>query len=736
MKYKNYILTLLFMLISVISNGDSIIYDKNDYILNTLSPEPLIVNYLNAADAYNYRYGLSPNIITDLNRKKYLSDLSNRRNINNFLRYLKNKEINESKVIQYNPILYQTNNFNYIEDGVSKSSFIRYIYNNNILHSPIALRAENLNELYDQTLDNISTSVFKKNIAFMQANYTISPFNKWKGYDPKSNVEWLSSSKLDKSHNYYYLKKPTTNPIYINLMQKDNKFPYLLTKDNYNSLRTGDIILIDLLNDGSIDLGGIAFNDGTVEDLNYDMPNKFSYVKTDINDENGYVTTDIIPRSTIQHINDTTSDGLKINENLKHSVIVVPMEIVKYPYIEGNIPLTLNENKNSDKNINTHKTIMNFYYGHFFTDGNITSISEDATYNSLYKDNNFKNKKDIKAGFKIKNDATIEITPEQIKSSVKLTGNPNQVNVDNTPLSEINKTFDFVANNFINGLNFVPIIILILMTVLFILDLAITYLKEIKFANQGVGSFFSQFSYKLTRFSIMVVALYTYPIFLKKIFYPMVLSSIPIYILGLDGSNGILDVTQNINGNLVIDYGKIWVETTKTVLGGILTLTKSSFFSMIFGFLGWLFSFLFNPIKAILDLLTRILLITPFKVFAVIAGVIMAINVVANIYMAAIFMIITTSLAAIYFIFGSTDTFVDKIILILKIMLITMLQYLIQLALLIIVIGTLKGLYYYGVTVTSITSPGDIMSEVMTIVLIFLVIKIPTKISRTLEQAI
>lgn len=728
------IITVLISTISISQNPEDYysgeIYDFNTTYKNKGDTEPLIANKMNTNTIYRSRSNLA--------RLPLLSNLL-KKNINEVANMIIRLEYS-GKVIPHSSLM-MTDEYNYIESGLSSTGLIRYIYNVSGFKSNVFLRNETLDDMYDQILDSGSK------LSMMAIMHPLSTL--YNGALPSMNNNGSKTWTTDQNNNYM-IKRPNTDIINIQSMASAGAMPYILTRDNLGSVRAGDIILVDFLNDGHIDLGGVAYTE-TISGGHYNggIADKFIFMGLDKDNETGYATKDILPVTTDQKIPIATNDANKIaSYNTTHTVVVVPFELMLSIMSKGAYSKSMIEESKIDESVeqdlrHTTRSLNNLETLLTNSTGSVTATVFDAyseVYPNLLKNNVDKNTVKIDPSYKINNDHSIELTIDDVKQAIANTGNTN--NSLSNYLDELTKnaitngSHDYITDKFVKGLTLLPTILLILIFTLFVLDFMIMGLKEVKNGANGIATFLTKATDKFIRYSIIIVCLYLYPIVLKQIIYPLFLTHLPIYLTGIDGSNGITHNLTNVSdGTVIISYGKVWIEATSSVLGAVMNILKGAFLRFIFSLLKFIFWLIFNPLKAILYLLTKIFITGPMTVACVVGGLFMAINLVANVYMSGLFLILTTSVACIYFVFGTTDAFIDKVLLILQILLVTFLQFIIQIILLVIVVAALKQISPM-ISVYALDDMGDIIPMAVSMALIYMVIRIPTKVARSLEQAI
>lgn len=720
-------------------------YEFSDYYKNQSTPDGLIYDVLSNSRIEQNRYLLTkaePHEISTITNKfkDHINDLSN---------MIIRMEYGD-KIIPYSQSTFMTDEYDYINDGFTHSGLIRFIYNTASFRNSIALRQDTLNDIYDQLLDS-GSKLPKIGLEETHSN--------WKGTIPntitknKDNTESSQSwTILNKDKSNVVITRPNTGTIYLNNIANNGSSPFLLTNNTLSSVKPGDLIMVDLLNDGHIDFGGVAYNETISGGSKSDKANKFIFMKVDKEGDTGYVTSRLIPITTKQTLQ--LDPKTKESIDTQHTVVVIPFEVIVATIARNTMSRDLLEYLDTNdvykrSYFETTKKILEADRYLRWTPSLIQWINPyDGTlanfdpYNKVYPNllKYTQSKPTVEENFKINADHTIELTLDDVKKAIEDSENPNHIlkdYLDKKNKEEItNGKHDYVVDKFTAGLTFLPTILLILITALFLLDFMIMGLKEIKNGVNGIDTFLTKAIDKFTRYAVIIVCLYLYPIILRQILYPLFLTHLPIYLVGLDGSNHITsDLTNNNSGSLILSYGKIWLETTRTALGLVLQILRGAFIRFIFSLIKFLFWMIFNPIKAILYLLTKIFITGPMTVACVVGGLFMAINIVANIYMSGIFLVITTSVASLYFVFGTTDAFIDKLLLILQIIFVTFMQFIIQIVLLVIVIGTLNQLRGL-VPIYALDDLGDVIPMAITMALIFMIIRIPTKVAKTLEQVI
>lgn len=664
-------------------------------------------------------------------------------------RYKSNKIINSilknNKYPEYNPNKFLDNSLDSItnlEDGISDINLIRLLYNTYYNEKNI-LNYNDLDNFYLGILDQFGQST--------NGGWRSS---RWNGsVPPKDSRAWkvVGDIQWNDTINPFntILKRNDLHDINLSKLGYHAHYPYELNEDTISTVQVGDIIIVDLFDDGTIDFSGIAYiddndllrlNDDKITNnvLNqvdslfdisriYDLnTTKWMYPVADIKLGQGYYTSGNIPITTEQIIQtkSTTSTGeseIK-NTTITNRVVVIPSVMLMDSIWEFSKPLDYLEDLDPDLKTRLKR-------GEYIERLNIEDRVLNPIISSYEKPENFKPSYSIVGNqIKISEDAIKDI---QEKNTSKNT-------TPFTPFQDdggVNSMFNGIIEVFTDGLRILPAILIGLISSLFVLDLMFTALKEIKFANNGIESFMSVAFDKIVRYSMVLIMLFLYSEFLINIFYPFVISKLPVYILGLTDKYSYLGITTEVKGSTILHFPSIWWQVQSTILGSLASILVGRFWSAVFTIIFIFLSIWFFPTWTIRYIVIKIFVIAPFIVMVLFTSIAVAINTVANIFMSAIFMIIVTTLASIYFVFGVTDLYVDKFMLIIKILMVTMLQYLVQIMLLVTTLTTFKEMSKI-IMVSSVGGLFDILPTAVICCTILLIAKIPTKISRTLEQAI
>lgn len=639
---------------------------------------------------------------------------------------------NKGQLIEYNGNKFVDNNMDGIlnlKDGISDINLIRLIYNTYYNEENI-LNYNTLDELYVGMLDQFGQRV--------ENEWWNS---EWEGEVPKNSRLWKIDGK--------YITRKDLNPIDLSKLNYYAHYPYELNENSYNSIQTGDIIVVDLFDDGKIDFSGIAFiPENTFKNTivekkdemfavskalmkipleNDILTDQWIYPVQNIKLGSGYYEVGHIPMTTTQMISTksvtSTGETIENQEKVVNRVVVIPSTMIMDSIWSFSKPLSYVEDLDPDLKwrLKQGKYIENI------------KVNDGIQYNTV---KHFKQDKSFKASYKIWN-KKVSVNEEHVKDI-------QEKNVAKdasafSPFQEdggVNSTLNEIISTFIDSFSILPKILMVLIGAIFIIDLMFGALKEIKYINQGIGTFMSMVFDKTTRYAMIIVLLLTYGEFLTRVFYPLVISRLPVYLLGLADTYAHLDITNtNVDGDILLSFGKIWGAVMNSVVYTIMSIMSGRVWVAVFTIIFLTMSLFVAPIWTVRTILIRTLVIPVIIVIIVLSAFIAAINIVANLFMSAIFMVIVTTIASIYFIFGVSDVYIDKFMLIIKILMVTMIQYLVQIVLLVITLTTLNQMGEL-VKVNSIGGLNDILPTILVLMMIVVILKVPTKISRTLEQAI
>ena len=635
-----------------------------------------------------------------------------------------------------------------LQSGLGAKQLINLLYIGNTGNLNYLTGTDDVNDTYDLLFEKFSANSYNNyiyntlpNAHFFNNMFYLKEINNLRNSNwsnlPKNHTKWKRNGDI--------LYKNSKNILYPKLMKTNLTFPILLNKGQEELVRPGDLIFIDLLNDGNIDTMGVAYGDGLVT-------NKMYYYRLNKSGASGVWDSAYIPATTIQTLktNGGTYDGSgSTTTTVKNSVILVPREAIvhtigtqahRQSFIEdynnkeplGNIINIATKHGISDLAIKTYK-----HYNYSWL--SLYNFYEDVGLEIMEKTIKPTTKLVKDTGYTINNNKTITIDEKEVKKVIAnntssggvLLKNPFTENMSSSNMSRA--VHDIVAD-LIDNIQLLPKLVGLFILSFYVFDVMLLGLQEIRLAGGSMDTFLTKHAEKFLRLGMILVMLLIYPQFLSG-FYFFALNIFPAYILDI-GPLAKDVISTNAQGIKYIDYGKVFLEA---IVGSPMSIILGLFGNIIdlaFSILKFLLSIVFNPMGAATTALQKVALFGPIIIIMLIDCLIMALNFMGNLFMSALFLIITTSISIIYFMFGLLDTHKDKLLIILKMLLVSMLQYVLQCIMVVMCIYILKQFNSIWVSKFILDGADDILKAILLYSAIKLILKIPNHITKSIEDNI